>query len=247
MLLLKKKFILSWSGGKDSTACIILSHLNNIKIDEIVFSEVMFDENTSGELPEHIDFIKNKAIPLFEEWGYKVNILHSEKTYMDCFHHVIGRGRHVGKISGFPMAGRCCINRDCKVRPIEKYWKQYQDIDVVQYVGIAIDEPQRLARLEGTNRVSLLEQFGYTEQMAYQLCQEYGLLSPVYGFSFRGGCWFCPNAKEPELIRLRTYHRDLWDKLLALEKEEHLAGYMWDILKQRSLTEMEEKWSEEEL
>ena len=31
----------------------------------------MFDENISGELPEHIDFIKNRAIPVFESWGYE--------------------------------------------------------------------------------------------------------------------------------------------------------------------------------
>lgn len=45
----------------------------------IIFAEVMFDEKISGELPEHIDFIKNKCIPLFNEWGYETKILHSEK------------------------------------------------------------------------------------------------------------------------------------------------------------------------
>ena len=32
----------------------------------------MFDRKRgiSGERPEHIDFIKNKAKPLFESWGY---------------------------------------------------------------------------------------------------------------------------------------------------------------------------------
>ena len=50
------KYIASWSGGKDSTASIILAHDHNEPLDLIIFSEVMFDENTSGELPEHIDF-----------------------------------------------------------------------------------------------------------------------------------------------------------------------------------------------
>lgn len=51
------------------------------------FSEVMFDRKRgiSGERPEHIDFIKNKAKPLFESWGYTVEILHAEKDYLDCF------------------------------------------------------------------------------------------------------------------------------------------------------------------
>lgn len=64
------KYIASWSGGKDSTAGIILAHEHNEPLDLIIFSEVMFDENISGELPDHIDFIKNKAIPVFESWGY---------------------------------------------------------------------------------------------------------------------------------------------------------------------------------
>lgn len=81
------KYIASWSGGKDSTASIILAHENNEPLDLIIFSEVMFDEHTSGELPEHIDFIKNKCIPLFESWGgYETKILHADLTYVGiCF------------------------------------------------------------------------------------------------------------------------------------------------------------------
>lgn len=43
------KYIASWSGGKDSTASIILAHEHNEPLDLIIFSEVMFDENTSGD------------------------------------------------------------------------------------------------------------------------------------------------------------------------------------------------------
>ncbi len=77
------KYIANWSGGKDSTASIILAHEHNEPLDLIIFSEVMFDKNISGELPEHIDFIKNKAIPLFESWGYETKILHADLTYKD--------------------------------------------------------------------------------------------------------------------------------------------------------------------
>ena len=87
------KYIASWSGGKDSTASIILAHEHKEPLDLIIFSEVMFDENISGELPEHIDFIKNRAIPVFKSWGYEVKILRSDKTYMDCFHHRTVRGK----------------------------------------------------------------------------------------------------------------------------------------------------------
>ena len=67
------KTIQSWSGGKDSTASIILEHFHGLPPSDIIFSEVMFDKQRgiSGELPEHIDFVKHKAIPIFKQWGIK--------------------------------------------------------------------------------------------------------------------------------------------------------------------------------
>lgn len=88
--------------------------------------------------------------------------------------------------------------------------------DTVQYVGIASDEPVRLRRLQG-DQVSLLEKYHYTEEDAKQLCQTAGLLSPVYAFTDRGGCWFCPNAKRKELRHLYDNHPELWAKMLELQ------------------------------
>ena len=181
------KYIASWSGGKDSTASIILAHEHNEPLDLIIFSEVMFDENISGELPEHIDFIKNKAIPVFNSWGYKVKILHSDKTYMDCFHHRIARGKRKGLKKGFVMTGRCDVQRDCKLKAIKQFWKSVNG-DFTQYIGIAIDEPVRMERVvRAGNQISLLEKYGYTEHRAFDLCKKYDLLSPIYKFSPRGG------------------------------------------------------------
>lgn len=170
------KYIASWSGGKDSTASIILAHEHNEPLDLIIFSEVMFDKEISGELPEHIDFIKHKAIPVFESWGYEVKILHSDKTYMDCFHHRTVRGKSIGMKKGFAMSGHCDVQRDCKLRPIKHFWNGQKDF--TQYIGIAIDEPARMERVvKAGNQVSLLEKYGYTEKMAFDLCEKYGLLT----------------------------------------------------------------------
>ena len=70
------------------------------------------------------------------------------------------------------------------MQPIHDYYRQFKGYEVVQYVGIAIDEPKRLARLSkkgNIDKVSLLEKYGYTEDMAREKCLEYGLLSPIYG------------------------------------------------------------------
>lgn len=185
------KYIASWSGGKDSTASIILAHENNEPLDLIIFSEVMFDENISGELPEHIEFIK-KCIPLFESWGYETRILRSDKTYMDCFHHRTVRGKNVGMKKGFVMFGHCDVQRDCKLRPIAKFWKSF-DEEYTQYIGIAIDEPVRLDRVvKIKNQISLLKKYRYTERMALDLSKKYDLLSPIYEFAPRGAVGFAP-------------------------------------------------------
>lgn len=238
------KYIASWSGGKDSTASIILAHEHNEPLDLILFSEVMFDKTISGELPEHIDFIKNKGIPLFEGWGYETKILHADLTYMDIFLRQPTRGKRfgTGRITGFPMSGRCQINRSVKVEPIKKFLKSFKE-DFIQYIGIAVDEPVRLDRVVKTsNQISLLQKYKYTEQMALDLCKEYDLLSPIYGFAPRGGCWFCPNARDCELRHLRNNHRVLWNHLLALENQTNLIGDKWNTLTQTSIHDKEEQF-----
>lgn len=173
------RYFHSWSGGKDSTAGVILDHIHGLPPSTIVFSEVMFDRKReiSGERPEHIDFIKNKAKPLFESWGYTVEILHAEKDYLDCFFRVLEKSKDetaIGKYKGWVIAGMCDANRDLKLKPIHRYYKSLDlaGEEYTQYVGIAIDEPKRLERLRETNKISLLERYGYTEQMAFDLCKK---------------------------------------------------------------------------
>ena len=222
------KYIASCSFGKDSIATVILAHLHNEPLDLIVFSEVMFDENISGEHPLHIDFIYNKAIPTFESWGYEVKVLRSNKTYLDCFFNICGeraKPERIGKYRGFPIAFKCKINSDCKVGPIKKFFK---GLDCIQYVGIAADEPERLKRLENTNNISLLAKYNYTEQRAFELCQEYDLISPVYQLSNRQGCWFCPNARERVCVWLKENKPHYWERLRELSQTPNLVTYKFN-------------------
>lgn len=76
------KHVAACSFGKDSIATVILAREHNEPLDEVIYCEVMFDEEISGEVPEHRQFIYEVAKPLFESWGIKVTILRSEKTYI---------------------------------------------------------------------------------------------------------------------------------------------------------------------
>ncbi|MFG6330864.1 MAG: hypothetical protein K1W28_03380 [Lachnospiraceae bacterium] len=238
------KYIASFSGGKDSAATVILAHEHGEPLDEIIFSEVMYSDTISGELPEHLYFVKNVAFPLFESWGYKTRILHSNKTYLDCFNHVVEKPRknmeHKGKKKGFVMVGHCDVQRDCKLKAISDYFKELKGQEITQYVGIAIDEPKRLERLVA-GKVSLLQKYGYTEEMAKEKAAQYGLLSPCYDYSKRGGCWFCPNAKDGELRHLRNNHNDLWQELLRLEEIPDKIGNIWNTANNVSIHEIEER------
>ena len=209
------KYIASCSFGKDSIAAILLAIRHQEPLDEAVYCEVMFDKDISGEIPEHREFIYGTAIPVLESMGVKVRVLRAEQTYVGLFTGRITRGPKKGLLRAFPICGRCAVQRDCKLRPIIQYQKSLP-ADTVQYIGIAKDEQERLLRLSG-NKVSLLDKYGYTEQDAKQLCREAGLLSPIYEFTDRGGCWFCPNAKLRELRHLYDYHPELWRRMLELQ------------------------------
>ena len=221
----KKLYIASCSFGKDSIATILLALEHDEPLDRVVFSEVMFDHSRgiSGEEPEHIEWIYSTAIPKLENMGVKVDVVRAKKDYTYLFHNAVGGGRYKGKLYGFPLGGMCTVQRECKLQPIRKYYKEF-DGEVVQYVGIAKDEPNRLARLKG-NQVSLLAKYGYTEKMARELCEKYGLLSPIYQTGNRGGFWFCPNQSYKALARFKVAHPDLWEELHKLSLTPNLCSY----------------------
>ena len=225
------RFMVSWSGGKDSTASIILAHENREPLDEIIFSEVMYDiqNEMSGENPYHIHFVKEVAKPLFESWGYKVTTVQSEKDYLYLFNRIIEKPtKHMekkGKRYGFPVVGMCHVQRDLKVKPINEYLRQISE-PITQYIGIGIDEPKRLESLRKKKGcVSLFEKFGYTREMAKEKCMEYGLFSPCYELSNRGGCWFCPNAKLEEQREIKKNYPEVWSQFVSLEDQTDDVAY----------------------
>lgn len=212
--------IASCSFGKDSMATIILALEKGEPLDGVLYCEVMFAKEVSSEVPEHREFVYNKAIPWVEKQGVPVCVVKSEMTFLDCFFHKLSQSKvpeRVGKFSGFPTCLNCVINDRCKVKALRKYKNENFDKDTIQYIGVAVDEPKRLERLTD-NKISLLAQYGVTKEMAKEICQSHDLLSPIYKFSKRNGCWFCPNQRKSELQHLREHHKELWDLLLWLEK-----------------------------
>ena len=211
------QYIASCSFGKDSLAAIIVAEKNGIHIDEDVYCQIMFDQTTSAELPEHEEFIHTKAIPMLESrYGIKTTVVRDQKTYCDIFFECYKKGKNQGKIYGFPMILGAWCNSRLKMRPIKAFEKSRGEY--VSVVGIAADEPKRSGRKTVMNKCMPLVDYGVTETEAFEVCKAEGLLSPAYNKGRkRLGCWFCHNQKLAELMRLRQEHPELWGKLLDLD------------------------------
>lgn len=216
----------------------------------IVYAEVMFDHkrNISGEIPKHKEFIYKQAIPQFERWGYKVVVVKAEADFKTCFFHKIMRskveGRN-GKYVGFPLAGKCIVNRDCKLKPIHRFMKENHLEESYVYVGIAKDEKKRLKSM-GKRKISLLDKYGYTEEMARGLCEEHQLLSPIYQYTKRNGCFFCPNAGEAELYELYKEAPMIWRELLEMSENNNLVSPFFNGFKKLRFSDIDKKFHEKE-
>lgn len=92
--------------------------------------------------------------------------------------------------------------------------------EVVQYIGIAADETERVERHKSKEGVVMpLVEIGWTEADCYKWCEEQGILAPTYTSSFRDGCWFCHNQGVAQLRNLRTNYPDLWALLMKWDSD----------------------------
>ena len=100
---------------------------------------------------------------------------------------------------------------------------QGADINIVQYLGIAADEPERIKRHQKPDIILPLVEVGWDEAYCRQWCEENDLLSPIYTDSARGGCWFCHNQGLEQLRLLRKNYPDLWKLLLKWDKDSPVS------------------------
>lgn len=211
--------IVGLSGGKDSMAtCIIMRHLD-IPFRTIT-AEVWWKQGITGEHPRHYDFMHDKVAHNLESWGIAHEFISADTTAYQLMITPITRSKHperVGKLRGFPLCGMCMIQRDCKMAPCKRYYKQ-QIAPFNVITGIAHDEPRRLETNRRKGHISILEILEINEFDAFQICRDENLLSPIYNFSDRNGCWFCPNQKIHELEVLYYEHRNLWEELMTIQR-----------------------------
>lgn len=210
---------LSLSGGKDSVASLLLCLEKGIKLDAIIYAEIMFDRarKISAEYPDHEHFLKNTLFDFVrKETGIEPVVLPVGLDYCTNFYTKRVRGQNIGSIRGFPIAMRCPF-ADMKIREIEKYCKKNGITE--QIVGIAADERKRIKKMK-PGRHSVLNDFTVTEKQAFEICRKKGLLSPAYATRTRLGCWFCPNQNLKGWFQLFEEYPQLFEELKKMAESD---------------------------
>lgn len=93
----KHEWVISWSGGKDSTATIILCHKYGIPIKKIIYVRMMYNEDLPATLPVMVEFV-DRAKGVFESWGYPVEIVKGVQTAQDFMNKVYFKSKYEYKM-----------------------------------------------------------------------------------------------------------------------------------------------------
>lgn len=218
--------IFSLSFGKDSMATLILAAEQGIPIDRVLYVDIKFNDEISGEHPIMAEWIPAAEKRLKELFGITVDHAYSGIGYEAQFWKRYKRGTMQNMYYGFPRLLSPWCNSRLKVEAINKYFREvvggggYN----TQFVGIAVDEPIRWERMEAKQTEkkkyrSLLVEQNLTEQDAMAICKKYDLLSPMYDVDgiFRGGCWFCPKQCMADLWSLWKNYPELYEKIQEME------------------------------
>jgi len=196
--------IISFSGGKDSTAMLLRMIELDYKIDRIIFAD------TSFEFPELYDYIKK-----IEKYiGRNIEFVNPEKSFEKWFNGTVTRGSNKGKIRGFPLrAFPCYWSRESKILPLQRAINKEDKF----YIGIAYDEQQRCSKKDG-NLIYPLVEWKWTEQDCINYLNKKGLFNPLYVNFDRLGCYFCPKQNEKSIYVLWKLYPKLWEKTKIWEK-----------------------------
>ena len=230
------KYIASVSFGKDSLAMVLRLLEENKPLDEVVFYD-------TGMEFEAIYNVKDKVYKLLEEKNIPlITIMPLEPFEYKMFEKPVNKkDGSVGK--GYSWCGgRCRWGTTAKIKSLEDYCKGHYE-----YVGIAVDEPQRLEKERKGNKIFPLAEWGMTEKDCLQYCYDRGFNwkedgVELYSILDRVSCWCCANKNLKELKNYYLHLPKYWEKLKELQsKTDRPIKY-----NKYSVYDLEDKFKEEE-
>ena len=213
------EWCVSWSGGKDSTATILKMIEYKIPIKKIVHVRMMYTDTIPATIP-CINVFIDTCIEKFRTLGLDVEIIQSEpainlvnKKYKKS--KKPGRNSNPYGITAFSRKG-CLATSHLKLKAIKKVTQQFDNR--YEMVGIAVDEPKRLERLDD-KKASILETLNITENECLEICKVHDCLSPIYNIGIkRDGCFFCPNAGKAEREYIKENCPELFEEIMKMYK-----------------------------
>lgn len=221
---LPEYWVLSLSGGKDSTA-LGLEWLKRHQRDPDTYPlHEVITCDTGMEFPlmyEHLYRLEQ----IFTDAGIKFTRLKSERTFEFLMfdHQSKRRNPFLKGKSGWSWPGprsRWCT-KHLKTSVIDKYLGALRSqYSIIRLIGLAADEQVRLNRKHNQNPEHRhpLADWGWTEAQCLQYCYDQGFdWGGLYKIFARVSCWCCPLQSLAELRNLRKHFPDLWAKLLDME------------------------------
>ena len=244
-------FSLSLSGGKDSTASLILIIEKDMPLDCVISAD------TGMEFPEMYEHLAKVDEYLFRERGIHITTLRHPKGFeWLMFHEPKQKPKTLENRArlGIPPYGngwpgirvRWCTGQ-LKTHLISKEVNRLKmEKNAIHYVGIAADEAWRCK----SEQYPLVD-WGITEAEALQLCYNRGFdFGGLYEVYHRCSCWCCPFQRIGELRKLRTHHPELWARLLEMDNRalaQFGPGPLGQFRKGWSVARLEERFSREAL
>lgn len=205
----KRKYIVSFSGGKDST-CMLLKLLEeNYPVDEIVFMDT--GKEFQG-LYKHI----NKVEKYINRPITRLKSDESFEYYM--FNHLLTTGKGKGMNGyGWPTIRTRWCTIYLKINVIGKYLRNKYGRNYTEYIGIAVDE---FKRTKEKNKIYPLVDWNITEAMALRYCYEKGFnWDGLYEHFDRVSCWCCPLGSQKSYYILYKFYPELWEELKDMDSK----------------------------
>ena len=199
-----EKYVVSLSGGKDSTAMLLRLLEEKRPVDLILFCD------TGLEFPQMYEHLARLEAYI----GRPIIRLKAEHDFEYYFLYYTPKRKNpaLEQYSGMSWAGP--RNRWCtgilKTRVVDTHLKELREhYTVIEYVGIAADEPKRIK-----DKTYPLAEWGMTEKDCLHYCYERGFdWGGLYEIFHRVSCWCCPLQSLDELRKLHRHFPNLWQQL----------------------------------
>jgi len=205
------KYIVSFSGGKDSTAMLLRLLEEARPVDDIIFCD------TTAEFPQMYEHIAQVEKYI----GRKITILRPEHDFEYMMLEWEKKGKNAGKKGyGWPNGKTRWCTGYFKRERINTYLENVKD-EVTQYIGIAADEVIRTKRKkDGRTLIYPLVEWGMTERDCLQYCYDRGFTwGGLYEKFNRLSCYLCPFKRLDELRIIRKDFSELWEHMRKLDEK----------------------------